>query len=166
MSRTFQVVGEERFSGTHDGRYAGMAVEGATVVERVARVQQPPAAGIHGDGGVAAGVTGKCDEDDPGCDGVELLGGGEPLPRVPGRVVLDDLRVVRPLSRAVAHLLPPGRGPDRPGGFGGGDVDLGVGEIGQAAGVVKVEVGEDNVPDIGAAKAEPFDLAGRGLGWV
>src|SRR5215510_10547644 len=74
--------------------------------------------------------------------------------------------MVRPLGRAVAQPLPPGRGPDRPGCFGRGDVDLGVGEIGKAAGVVKVEVREDNVPDIVTAEAEPFDLACSGLCWV
>src|SRR5215510_14172789 len=74
--------------------------------------------------------------------------------------------MVRPLGRAVAQPLPPGRGSDRPGCFGCGDVDLGVREIGEAAGVVKVEVRENNVPDIVTAEAEPFDLACGGLCWV
>jgi len=55
----FQVVREECFSCTHDRGYAAMAVEGATVVERVASVQQPSVTGINGNGCVAAGVTGK-----------------------------------------------------------------------------------------------------------
>ena len=60
LSRTFfQVVREECFSCPHDRGYAGTAVEGATVVERVASVQQPPVTGVNGDGCVAAGVTGK-----------------------------------------------------------------------------------------------------------
>ena len=100
----------------------------------------------------------------PGAMVAGLPGGGEPLPGAAAWIVLDDLGVVRPVGRAVAHPVPPGRGSDRRGCLGRGDVDLGVGEIGQAAGVVKIEVGEDNVPDIAAAGAEPFGLARRGFG--
>jgi hypothetical protein len=43
------------------------------------------------------------------------------------------------------------------------DVDLRGGEVGQAAGVVDVEVGQDDVPDVVGRVAEPLDLANRGL---
>jgi len=55
----FRVVSDECFSGAQDGGHAAMAVEGAVVVEGVARVQQPSAAGINGDRCVPASVTGK-----------------------------------------------------------------------------------------------------------
>jgi hypothetical protein len=42
------------------------------------------------------------------------------------------------------------------------DVDLRGGEVGQAAGVVDVEVGQD-VPDVVGRVAESLDLANRGL---
>jgi hypothetical protein len=45
-------------------------------------------------------------------------------------------------------------------------VDLRPGEIGQASSVVQIQVRKDDVPDVLAAEAEPFDLAGSGLGWV
>ena len=48
---------------------------------------------------------------------------------------------------------------------------LGVGEVGQAAGVIDVEMGRDEVADVGGAEAERLDLAKRRLrlvqfGWT
>lgn len=47
--------------------------------------------------------------------------------------------------------------------FGGGDVGLGVGEIGDAADVVDVEVRDHDVADVVAAEAEPFQLTHGGF---
>ncbi len=42
-------------------------------------------------------------------------------------------------------------------------VDLGVGEVRDAARVVDVEMGHDDVANVGALEAEPLDLANRGV---
>ncbi|CFS12180.1 Uncharacterised protein [Mycobacterium tuberculosis] len=41
---------------------------------------------------------------------------------------------------------------------------MSLGEVGDPADVVEVEVGEHNVSNVGRAVAELFDLAGRGFG--
>lgn len=56
------------------------------------------------------------------------------------------------------------KGVDGTAGFGGGDVEVSLGEVGDPADVVEVEVGEHNVSNVGRAVAELFDLAGRGFG--
>lgn len=56
------------------------------------------------------------------------------------------------------------KGRDGTAGFGGGDVEVSLGEVGDPADVVEVEVGEHNVSNVGRAVAELFDLAGRGFG--
>jgi hypothetical protein len=45
-------------------------------------------------------------------------------------------------------------------------VDLGVGEVGRAAGVVEVEVGAGNVADVGRIVAERANLLDRRLGGI
>ena len=42
--------------------------------------------------------------------------------------------------------------------LGRGDVDLGVGEVGQPADVIGVEMRGDDVPHVGAVEAERLDL--------
>ena len=45
--------------------------------------------------------------------------------------------------------------------LGGEHVDLGLGEVGQAAGVVEVEVGGDDVADVAGGEAERLELRQR-----
>lgn len=50
--------------------------------------------------------------------------------------------------------------------FGGEHVDAGFGEIFQTAGVVKIEMREQDVADIVRAETESFDLAARGFAFA
>lgn len=49
-------------------------------------------------------------------------------------------------------------------GFGGGDVEVSFGEVGDFVDVVEVEVGEYNVLNVGCVVVELFDLVGCGFG--
>ena len=62
--------------------------------------------------------------------------------------------VARPVAQARVH---------RRVELGPEDVDLGVGEVGQPAGVVGVEVGGDDLADVARGEAEGLDLLQRGL---
>lgn len=84
--------------------------------------------------------------------------------RVPRRDRAHQLRAVGPLSASISQSLAERRGVDGTAGFGGGDVEVSLGEVGDPADVVEVEVGEHNVSNVGRAVAELFDLAGRGFG--
>ena len=141
------------------------AVDGAAVVERVA--------GSAGSSGRprrrrrtrARAVAGQRHQDDAGRDLVEFLGGGEPAPRLAVGLVVDEVRSVRPLRAAEPEPLPTAR-LNAPRELRGGHVDLGVREVGEAADVVDVEVGRDDVADVVDAKPEALDLPGRGLGGI
>ena len=52
------VEGENFFLCAQDEGHLGLTVDGAGVIEGVAAVQYPAVAGVDGDGGVAAGVSG------------------------------------------------------------------------------------------------------------
>ena len=119
--------------------------------------------GVHRDRGMAAGVTRHGDQDETGVDGVEGLGGAESSPRLASGAVLDEVGAVRPLLSAIANFLASRRGMHRPERFGGGDMDLGVREIGQTADVIEVEVGDDDVPDVVTVESEFLDLVSGGL---
>src|SRR5215207_5534985 len=120
-------------------------------------------AGIDGDAGMAAGMTRQRLERNAWRDLIELLSGGEPAPLLALRVVFDNVGFVRPLRGAVANFLPPRRSPDRTERFCGGDVDSGVGEVGHSAGVVHVEMRDDDVAHVISRKAEVIDLVGGSL---
>lgn len=68
-------------------------------------MQHPPMARVDRDAGMTAGVTGKRDEHDPGCDLIELLRRGKAAPCLAVRVVLDV--VLHPLLAAVPQLNRP-----------------------------------------------------------
>ena len=60
------------------------------------------------------------------------------------------------IARALAQARPKGGAQ-----LGLEQVDIGVGEVGKAAGVVGVEVGDDDVTDIAGLEAERLDLGQR-----
>ena len=76
----------------------------------------------------------------PGAMVSSSLAAANPRHASPSGVVLDDLRAVRPLGGAEAEPSPGGSAAHRPQGLGRGHMDLGVGEVGDAADVVDVEV--------------------------
>ena len=73
----------------HHGDETGnrrLADQSAWVVERVTAVQHPAVTGIDSHARVSAGVAGQRDENDPGRDVVEFLGGREAPPLLADRV--------------------------------------------------------------------------------
>ena len=69
--------------------------------------------------------------------------------------------VVLPVGAADVAQAVAERGVERRLELGREQVDLGLGEVGQAAGVVEVEVGGDDLADVGGAEAERFELPQR-----
>ena len=154
----FPVEGDQVFLCCEHPRYPGVAVEGAAVVEGVAGVQNPPVAGVDRDARMPAGMSGQRDVDQAGGNGGEFCGRREPTPRLAEWIVLDERRPVRPLGGPIAQAFPPRRRGDGAGHFGGGDVDSGVWEVGEAADVIQVEVGDDDVAYVVTAKPESSNL--------
>lgn len=143
-------VTPHRFLGSSDSRAHVCKAPRCRVEQRI-----PRRFGREGERACScAGGSGRA-----GRDVGEFLGRGESPPLLPVRGVLDELRAVGPLGRVVADLLRQGGSVHRPERFGGGGVDLGVGEAGQATEVVQVVVREDDVPNVLLAETEPFHLA-------
>ena len=80
--------------------------------------------------------------------------------------MLDDRRTVGALAGEIAASLDGAAGVQGGLVLGGGEVHLGPGQVGQAAGVVGVEVGEDDVPDVPGVEAERRQLMDHGLSRV
>jgi hypothetical protein len=137
------------------------------VVEvRVTGVHEPAVAGVGDDGGVAAAVAVERHERDVGVEAGELAHGGEVAPGVAGLGDGAPPRRVRPLVRQVPAAL-------GAGGARGGGVELalvqvhgGVREVDQAAGVIEIEVGHDDVAHVSGGEAERGQLGERGLAHV
>ena len=158
------VGGEEALEDVQPRRAAGRRLDLAVVEVGVAAVQQPAVAAVDGAipvwprewpiSGISATSTSR-----------------------PGRMRTlskPNQRRRRPRSgaRPSAGRASSGRGGSglvRAGGvqrcrqLGREDVDLGGGEVGQAAGVVGVEVGDDDLAHVGGGEAERLDLRQRRL---
>jgi len=157
------VEGDEFFLCAQDERNSGLTVEGAWVVEGVPAVQYPAVTGFDSDRGVAAGVAWHGDEHDAGVDVVEWLCGGESSPRFPAGTVLGQARSMRPLRMAVAQLFTGRRSVNGSQGFGGGEVDLRMREVGDSSDVVEVEVSDDDMADVVRSEAECLDVVCGGF---
>jgi hypothetical protein len=138
-------------------------VNRAVVKVRVAAVQHPAVAGVDRNARVAASVTRQRDQRDARRHLSELLGRGEASPLLTVRCVFDDGGPVRPLHRAEADLLAHRRGSQCAERLRSGDVYLRLGEIGDAADVVGVEMGDDDVPHVVTSKAKLLNLIDGGL---
>ncbi len=137
-----------------------MVVDLGPVVEGVADVEDPMVTGIDGDGGMAPGVAGERDEHDTGRDIGEFDCTGKSPPWLPfGRVVHHDRGPVGSLGAPVAALLDLGPGVERSLILRGREMHSCVRKVGQATGVVGVEMGEDDVADIAGVVAKGLDLA-------
>jgi hypothetical protein len=118
----------------------------AGVEDRVARVHDDPVGGLDGDGRVPAGVAGHGHEHDAG----QHLVPGEPVaPLVAAACVQHEAGAVLELLRPVAGAVEQVGVGDGGGVLVGGGVHGGVGEVGESARVVEVEVGEHDVGDVG-----------------
>lgn len=78
-------------------------------------------------------------------------------------LVFDDLRTVLPLNRAEPHPVAEPAGSHGAEDFCRRDVNPRLGEVGDTADVVGVEMGDDDVPDVRALVSEPLDLFEGGL---
>ncbi len=121
-------------------------VDRAVVKVGVAAMQHPAVAGVNGHADVAAGMPRQRDQGDARRHLVEFFRRRESPPLLPDGGVLDDLGAVRPQRGPIACASSTGRDARRSEPLGRGDVYLGVGEIGDAADVVAIEVGDDDVP--------------------
>ncbi len=131
---------------------------------RVAAVQQPIVVAPYSDTGVTERVPGQRDQQDLGVAVRQHPDTFEPEPVVAAELVRDPPRPVRPVRFAdrVAHALAHRWALHR-FVFTGPQVDLGRREVRQAAGVVEVEVGHDDVLDIRRIEAERAHLRDRCL---
>ena len=128
----------------------------------VAGVQQPAGAVVHGDARVAAGVPRERNGEDRVGQPREVAHGGEALPRLAGARVAVPLGVVGPMARPVALALGEGR-LHRRGVLVGVQVHRRRGKVREAAGVVEVEVRDQDVAHVLGVEAEAAHvLDGRG----
>jgi len=124
-------------------------------------MQQPAVAAVDGDAGMATGVPDQRHQRqldiEPRQDPHALE--SEPLVAAVG-VMGHPLRTVLPVDARIAKTLVDAwvkRGRK----LGCKDVDLGRGEVGEAPGVVGVEVGGDDVANVAGREAEPLELLQR-----
>ena len=99
-------------------------------------------------------VAGEGDQQDLGVAAGQDPNALEPEPFVACHIVVDPRRPVGPVgsSGAVAAALAP-RGIEHRLVLAGEHVDLGIGEVRQAAGVIDVEVRQHDVPHIGRVES-------------
>jgi hypothetical protein len=119
-------------------------------------VQDPSVTGADRHAGVALGVTAERDHEDRLGQALRLLSAEAEPPVVVLRRISHPLRAVSPVGRPVSgtrHL-----GESRVD-FGSQHVDLGVGEVRQAAAVVDVQVAQEDVSDVLRCEAQPLYLA-------
>ena len=137
-----------------DRRAGGRGRDLAAVEVGVAAVQQPAVAGVDGDAGVAARVADERDQRHLDVDAGQDPHALEAEPAVAARLgaVLGPARAVLEVGAAVARSLVQAR-VQRRRQLRREDVDLGIGEVGQAAGMVDVEVGGDDVPYVGRRRS-------------
>src|SRR4051794_40981440 len=122
----------------------------------------PAVAGAGGAPTGAGGVPGGGDHRDLGIDAGQRTDALEAEPAVPAGAVLDPDRPLAPLRADVSRALLQGWRARRRQ-LGREDVDLRLGEIRDAAGVIEVEVCGEDVADIGRVMAERLDLPDRRL---
>lgn len=115
---------------------------------------------------MSARVARQRHQHEAGGDLCQLLRGGEPTPGFTVDGVLDDLGSVCPLGATEPDSVAERAGPHGAEGFRSGDVDLRVGEIRDTADVIGVEVGDDDVADVGVSVPELLDLAEGGFGRI
>src|SRR5262249_6440921 len=85
--------------------------------------------------------------DAPEVEAGENTNAAKSVPLVAFDAVLDPARIVVPVSAEVAGSLAQPR-PERRAQLRLEDMDLGFQEVGQAAGMIRVEVGDDDVADV------------------
>ena len=129
-------------------------------------MQHPAMARIDRDAGVAPRVAGQRDQHDAGSDVDEFLGRREPSPRLPLRVVFDDVAVFHPLLSAVPVSLCAGGGGERCNCLGRGDVNSRAREVRCTADMVGIEVGEHDVANIVAAEPQSVELVCQAPRWT
>ena len=114
---------------------------------------------------MAAGVADQRHHRDLRVEAGQQAHAVESEPLVAVDVVLDPLGSVAPLRRDVAGAVAKRRIQSRCE-LWGKDVHLGGREVAEAAGVVDVEVGRDDMAHVAGVEPEPLDLPDRGLGGV
>src|SRR5690606_23895720 len=132
---------------------------------RIAGAEQPSAlvpVASHGHAGVTVGVPAEGHEQDLGRQPGEVADRFEAVPRlaVAGRVEVPA-GPRRPLLRAIAHAIQHRLARDRGVVLRREEVDGGVREVVEAAGVVEIEVRQHDVTDVARAEAEALDLPHR-----
>ena len=128
-------------------------------------MEEPAVAGADRHAAMAARVAGQGDEQNLVAGPRHRPDGAEAEPVLAARLDRRPAGDMRQLRGEVAGALAQGRRA-APRELGGIDVDGRVGKVGEAPGVVEVEVGRHDVADVGDAKAEVGDLAQRRLGDV
>src|SRR4051794_23273385 len=156
------VVLVDRLEEAQARRAAPRRLDLAGEEKGVAAVEKPAVGGIDRDPGVARRMAGERDHRDLGVEVGEEPDALETEPAVPAGAVLDPDRAWTPLLADVARALRQRRRPRR-GKLGREDVDLRLREVADTAGVVEVEMGREDVPDVGRVVAQRFDLPDRAL---
>ena len=126
-------------------------------------MQHPAVAVADGDAGVPARVADERDQQNLGIDARQHADALEAEPLVAVDVVHRPLRPVGEVAARIARTVEQLR-IDRGFVLGTEGVDLGAGEVGQAAGVIEVEVGAGDVAHVGRVEAHAADPLDRGLG--
>lgn len=130
----------------------------------IACMEEPAPRPFDGDAGVTGSVPAQRYHQDFRRQAVKRPDRLETVPVIPRRVVGLPVAMGAPLSRTIALVgdkaswLVSGRFQ-----FRRHDVHTGMGKVADAAGMVEIEMSENDVPDICSGKAEPFDLAQGGI---
>ena len=146
-------------------RAVGRGLDLAVVEVGVTAVQQPAVLVAHGDRGVATGVADQRDHQDLGVDAGEHPDALKAEPRVAVHLVGLPLRAVGEVAARIAHPVAQAR-MNRGLVLRLERVDFGLREVWEPAGVVEVEVGAGDVPNVSGGEAEPAHVLERGVGCV
>lgn len=129
------------------------------VEESVTRMEEPAGAVFDGNAAVATGVTREGHEEDFGIEAGNWADGVEaqpPLIRID--LVEAPSRLVAELARAIALMFNPLLRMQGGFVFGLKHVDRGTWEIGEAARLIEIEVGEDDIADVLGFESQKLEL--------
>jgi hypothetical protein len=154
------IVLERHLKGRQEGRTVKQVAMHLVSVEiGVAGMKQPSVPLAHGDAAMATGVARQRNEQDVVTDTFEGSHGWEAEPLFPLFLIDGPARLVGPLVAMVAALFHDSPGPDDGSVLVGENVDDGIWKVGQAPGMIDVQMGRNDVPDILALESQPLQLS-------
>ena len=132
----------------------------------IARMQKPTGACRHCNAGMPFGMAAKGNQQNLRRKPIQLANSVEPEPRLTCSAIDTPVADRVPHRRPIALAGNKTSAPFSRAALIGKQVDPGERKVLDAAGVIEIQMCQDDVPDIACSEAQPFDLAQRRPGFL